>query len=258
MDFFILLASTGGVIGTRGQSNYASGNTYQDALAHYRVKEGLKCISLDLGLVLSVGFASENRSTIESFKRLGYRGIREAEFLAILDYCCDPALPMQSSAPFRSQIVSGLEIPKKVMEKDARDGMDWARWARSPLFRNLVMMDGLHDHVTDSQAGISPGADPPIDFRALFATENCSVTTAARAIGQGLRRKLAKQLWIPEEDIDIERPVHSYGVDSLVAVELRYWLAKEVRSDLSIFEIMGDRSLTELSVEIAQKSAYYQ
>lgn len=55
IDFYILLSSTGGIIGSRGQSNYAAANTYQDALARYRVSRGLRYVSLDLEMILAVG-----------------------------------------------------------------------------------------------------------------------------------------------------------------------------------------------------------
>ena len=37
LDFFVMLSSLSGVIGTRGQANYAAGNTYQDEFAQARV-----------------------------------------------------------------------------------------------------------------------------------------------------------------------------------------------------------------------------
>lgn len=40
LSCFIMLASTGGIIGNISQSNYAAGNAFQDALAHYRNSKG--------------------------------------------------------------------------------------------------------------------------------------------------------------------------------------------------------------------------
>ncbi|KAL4867780.1 polyketide synthase [Aspergillus spectabilis] len=72
LDFFILLSSGSGITGTRGLSNYASGNTYQDALACYRVSRGQKATALDLGLVLGIGFAAESRESLVSVTKLGF------------------------------------------------------------------------------------------------------------------------------------------------------------------------------------------
>jgi NADP-dependent 3-hydroxy acid dehydrogenase YdfG len=55
LDFFVMLSSSSGIAGTRGQANYAAGNTFLDALAHYRVSRGLKAVSIDIGPVLGAG-----------------------------------------------------------------------------------------------------------------------------------------------------------------------------------------------------------
>ena len=75
MDFFVILSSVGGVFGNRSQSNYAAGNTYQDALARHRVSLGEKCISIDLGMILSIGFAAERPELLDLLKAAGYQGI---------------------------------------------------------------------------------------------------------------------------------------------------------------------------------------
>lgn len=41
LDFFVLLSSSGGVIGSFSQGNYCAGNTFQDAFARYRAGLGL-------------------------------------------------------------------------------------------------------------------------------------------------------------------------------------------------------------------------
>ena len=62
---------------------------------------------------------------------------------------------------------------------------------------------------------------------------------------------------MPEQYVDTQRLLHAYGVDSLVAVELRYWLATVISSDVSILGIQGDWSIAALSLLIAKKSEYF-
>jgi hypothetical protein len=61
MDFFILLSSITGIVGTGGQANYAAANTYMDALALSRLESGEKAVSLDLGWIESAGNVAENK-----------------------------------------------------------------------------------------------------------------------------------------------------------------------------------------------------
>ena len=55
IDFFVLLSSLASVTRIRGQTNYAARNSYKDALARHIVSSGEKCISLNLGPILSIG-----------------------------------------------------------------------------------------------------------------------------------------------------------------------------------------------------------
>lgn len=65
LDFFVFLSSSTGVIGARGQANYATGNGFQDAIAHHRRSQGLAGVSLDLGLILGAGVSKvENVFTV--------------------------------------------------------------------------------------------------------------------------------------------------------------------------------------------------
>lgn len=136
------------------------------------------------------------------------------------------------------------------------DNMEWMHWTRRPLFRNILQMEVHETSVNGLQRG-APATDA-IDYKAAFAEHKDSLTDTARVVAQSRKRKLAATVWMPEEDIDVQRPMHVYGADSLVAVKLRYWLTKDLRCDLNIFEIMVDASIVALSLTIARKSAYYQ
>ena len=109
MDFFILLSSLNGVLGSRSQSNYGAANTYEDTLAKHRIKHGEKAVSLDIGMINSVGFVAERQEVMDSQLLTGLSGIEETQLHALLDYHCNPALPLLS--PLRSQVMIGIEHP---------------------------------------------------------------------------------------------------------------------------------------------------
>lgn len=96
VDFFVMLSSATVITGNKSQANYAAGNTYQKALAQYRVSQGLRGSSVDLGSILEVGFVAENmeyaRHTTATL-----RSLREGEVHSILEHLmsqdCQSGLP---------------------------------------------------------------------------------------------------------------------------------------------------------------------
>ncbi|KAL8855884.1 MAG: hypothetical protein Q9178_007504 [Gyalolechia marmorata] len=244
MDFFILLSSAGAVWGSRGQSNYAAGNTYQDALARYRVSLGEKCVSLNVGLMLEAGFAAERQAITDSMRAAGYEGIRQAEFLAMLDYYCNPALPLLT--PDASQVVTGVDTPASLRSR----GLPELYWMSKPLFRGLRQMDRLKGNTADASKAA-------VNYQALVGSAE-TLAAAGGILTQALAKKLSLSLSMPEEDIETDKPIHAYGVDSLVAVEIRYWFLKEFKAEIAVFDILGSESIAALSVLAARRSDYVQ
>ena len=241
LDFFVLLSSGAGVTGNRGQANYCIGNTYQDALAQYRVSKGLKGIALDLGMILSVGFAAENDDVMGNLRASGFSAIREEEYLAILDYVCDPTLPLQSA--IKSQVATGMETPAALKNK----GIEEPFWMRDPLFRTFYQM-GTSTSNDDEDADA-------VDYEKLLGKAE-SLVAAEGVVCEGLVQKLCRALMIEAEAVDTAKPLHAYGVDSLVAVELRSWFTKEMGAEVAVFDIMGSGSIKDLAGVVAGKSQF--
>lgn len=246
LDFFIMLSSVVGIHGSTGQANYAAGGTYQDALARYRISKGEKATALDLGWMASDGIIAESEALSKAFEKSGVMmPIDSSEYLALLNYYCNPSREL--ATPFASQIMVGLETPAALLAK----GADVPALLQRPTFRYMHQM-GLDDNV--AATGPSDGA---INYAAAF-TGATSAAEAAEVVVDGLTRKLSKALSIPPGDIDTSKPLHSYGVDSLLAVELRSWFAKELKSDVAIFEIMGGSSFAAVAGTVAAKSQFRQ
>ncbi len=59
LDFFVLFSSLASSIGAPGQINYASANSYMDALAYFRHQQGLPALAISWGPWAEVGLAAK-------------------------------------------------------------------------------------------------------------------------------------------------------------------------------------------------------
>ena len=67
------------------------------------------------------------------------------------------------------------------------------------------------------------------------------------AVTTALRHLLAATRSIPEVDIDMAKPVYAYGVDSLVAVEMRQWFWGKVGAEVGVVHVFESGSVEGLA-----------
>ncbi|KEY71907.1 hypothetical protein S7711_09805 [Stachybotrys chartarum IBT 7711] len=243
MDFFLLLSSAGCIFGNPGKANYASGNTFQDALARYRIARGEKAMAIDLGLVLGEGLVAENMPIHDRVLKLGVHiSLSQRELFAIFDYCCNPALTYDS--PVSGQVVTGLQLPSLVL----RSGMQVPDLMYRPLFRAMHQIEKGGGIATTSKAKVQ-------SFAPIFEGAE-TPQIAGEALAEAVKAKLCKILGLAEEDKTIINMMDSFGVDSLIALKVRNWLAKETRADLAMHEIRGDTRLIDTCLMVARKSEF--
>lgn len=71
-------------------------------------------------------------------------------------------------------------------------------------------------------------------------------------------QRLGKLLFVSADDVDGAKDVASYGNDSMIAAELRNWLMKMFRLDLSFLELVRKGTRVEDLVDLACRSLVAQ
>jgi len=241
MDFFVLLSSVAGIFGNGGQANYASGNTYEDALAGYRASRGKSAVSLDIGYVLDDGYKGKSKASLDRISTfLKLRPSSLPEIIAMLDYYCQPGL---LPTPTQSQVITGLELPANIKIK----GHEVPQFLQNPLFRHLFQVESSYTPIQAS------AARQQNTVKLAFVDAPCA-KAGGRIVAEGLKEKLSRVLGVPREHINLNNSLVSYGVDSLVGLELRNWLVKEIEADLAVFDILSGLTLMEIGQIAAARS----
>ncbi|KAL3436169.1 thiolase-like protein [Aspergillus tetrazonus] len=222
-------------------------------IGHLRVAAGVSQISrqfwpwrtsLSLRFIYGAGFLAQSSVRVaDSVSKFNFLRIQQSVFLWLVEL----AVTSPDHLPAQAQIIMGRGTGETIASHD-RDACD-AYWLRDPPF-NVLGQVGLHQLQTinsePTAQGFSLGAS-------LAAAETVAAPSAA--VLDALCRKLATVSSTEAGNIDTSRPLSSYVVDSLLAVNLRAYLATEARLDISVFELMRSRPVRELARDFALRPA---
>ncbi|KIX00018.1 uncharacterized protein Z518_10945 [Rhinocladiella mackenziei CBS 650.93] len=243
LDFFIILSSFAGVFGNRGQANYAAAGAYEDAFAQHRRSLGLKAVSIDLGImrdvgVLATGTASASRDLKDWEEPFG---IRQTDLHALIRKVMESE--MAGSDNVEAQILTGF----------ATGGGVTAAGIRRPFYYDDPRFSVLEWTGYRAKDGTGNG-ELELSLKARL-TAAVSLEDAYEAATRGIVDKVANMMQTSVEEIDSSRPLHTFGVDSLVAVEIRNWLTKEAKADVTVFDILAAVPITAFARTVVSKSA---
>ncbi|KAF2805465.1 putative polyketide synthase [Mytilinidion resinicola] len=242
LDFFTLLSSLCGIVGQKGQSNYAAANAFLDSFAHHRRALNLAACAVDLGLIEDVGYVDGKAALDKRLRSQGWHAINETLLAQILYFSIlqqkRPALNPSSS----SHLIAGMPVPLPEQSPAQRD----------PRFSALRHASGLGAQRGSSSGGEAQSAvqilreawkaqdgdgDQPELLSTLIVLAN---------------KQFMKSLGMAEE-MDPVRPIASYGIDSLVAVEFKNWTSVDLGVEVATLDIMGAKTLASLCQVILKR-----
>lgn len=233
LDFFVAISSAAGAVGNRGQAAYAAANTFLNAFVQYRLTQGLPASSLDLTAVSDAGYLAENLdAAAEVSKNLGSDTICEAEVLALLG----AAITGRLTSTCNNHTITGMRITTPP-----------PFWTNDAKFKHLRL---AHEALSSSLSD-SPSAN--ISFNAALKNAT-TIEEAQEAITRGLLHILPSVLMLEAEDMDVTRSLSNYALDSLVAIEVRNFIAREFEANLQVLELLSSGSIEMLARGICGKS----
>jgi len=228
LDFFILFSSLGALLGFTGQGSYAAANTFLDSLAHYRRSQGRHAMSINWGGWQGLGFAASGggQRTTEHLEAQGIGRFDAAEGLeALSQLLCSPDATQPAVFPVdikkirqtRSELhlFDDIDVGRLPVKEAGKDG------AGEPKFSDILL-------------------ETPHDKRLELLTAY-------------LQKTIAHVLRLPAARIELERPLGSLGMDSLLAVELRNQLEIDLNIPLSATLVWNYPTIAEMAPFLAGK-----
>ena len=155
-------------------------------------------------------------------------------------------------------------VPAQIINGFPTGGMVHKAGIRRPFFFDdpkfsVLAAAGLESITTGDGPSLAKtkASGTRVALQSLIA-EADSITIALDAMTEAMVARLAKSLQTSASEINAGKPLHSYGVDSLLAVEIVNWDFQETKIMLSVLEISATMPITELAIKIVGKTPSFQ
>lgn len=186
-------------------------------------------------MVSDSGYLAENAEKLAEVSRnLGSDSICEAEVLALLG----AAISGRLGETCGNHTITGMRI--------------------TPTMRPFWTGDAKFKHLRTSMeeaAAASSGMNgvAAISFNAALKAAK-TPEEAEEAACAGLVDKIASVLMLEAEDMDIQRSLAHYPLDSLVAIEIRNFITREFEANMQVLELLSSGSIQTLAKAVCAKS----
>ncbi|SPB49960.1 unnamed protein product [Aspergillus niger] len=231
LDFFVLFSSVVGTSGNPGQSNYGAANTFVDSFVTYRRSLGLPATRVTLGAVEEVGNFSRNTRLVELFQTQSRFSLSEKEVIDAFRL----ALPhTNTTTDPPSLIASPLDIMVGVTSFLNPDQMEInnskALFEQDVRFNIPSLMRTSKAEAHNQEADVLLRLFEAIANDPSFLNDPKCESTIICELGKRVGNFSA------QAGLD-EKQIASFPIDSLMGLEVKYWIRRSLDLETSVLEI---------------------
>jgi acyl transferase domain-containing protein/NADPH:quinone reductase-like Zn-dependent oxidoreductase/surfactin synthase thioesterase subunit/NAD(P)-dependent dehydrogenase (short-subunit alcohol dehydrogenase family)/SAM-dependent methyltransferase len=227
MDHFVLYSSISSVYGNPGQVSYVAGNSFLENFAQFRRSRGMAAMTINWGVLGDVGFVARSGNVGGLLYKQGWK-----------------TFTLKQSTDILEQMLLTNPIQRVATDSDwEMVGNFYPHSAQTSRFGHLIKEKELS---AASSSGTG-GSGLVTTLKELAREDQIEI------FGTHLRDTFARVLGSSAEKVDLSEPVTKYGLDSLMANQIRNWIQSSVAVDYSMMRIMKGPSLQEMTEQILEE-----
>ncbi|MGE5411922.1 MAG: SDR family NAD(P)-dependent oxidoreductase, partial [Clostridiales bacterium] len=226
LDFTVYFSSVSSVLGTPGQANYAAANSFLDSFAYYQKRKfGKNVISINWGPWKDKGMSK----TISKSSHSAMKPISSKHALLVFDKIL--------SEKTDGAVV--MHVDWKAFEKQIKDSQ------LSLMYSEFISASEKSDDETKSKRKVKS--------QLVSLLENTPKSDRINLLIEFIRQQAQNVLGVSSiEEVEVERPMHDMGMDSLMAIEIKNRINNAIGKDLPATVIFNYPTIKSLSEYILQ------
>jgi len=227
MDHFVLYSSISSIYGNPGQVSYVAGNSFLENFAHFRRSRGMVAMTINWGVLGDVGFVARSGNVGGLLYKQGWK-----------------TFTLKQSTDILEQMLLTNPIQRVATDSDwEMVGNFYPHSCETSRFGHLIKEKEL-SAVSTSGSG---------DGGLIAVLKELDKEEQSDILVTHLRDTFARVLGSSAEKVDPSEPVTKYGLDSLMANQIRNWIQGSMAVDYSMMRIMKGPSLSEMAKQILEE-----
>ena len=224
LDHFISFSSISAIYGNPGQVSYVGANSFLDNFSGWRRSQGLPATTINWGVIGDVGFVARTGTVGGLLYKQGWKAFSLQQALGVLE-----------------QMLLNNPVQRVATDSDwEMIGGFYPHSASSSRFAHLV-----HEKKLNTGSGMGSG-DGALKATLLEAKPEEQINIFLTQ----LKDTFARVLGTTADKVNTAEPVTKYGLDSLMANQVRNWIQSNIGIDYSMMRIMRGPTMEEMTTQI--------